>query len=490
MAHFIGREREMLDLTQLRSKKRASLVCVTGRRRIGKSTLIREFGKSYRNHFSVQGLAPQEVNAAEKNSWHGALRDQLRHFSDQVSRHFDLPKVQFQDWSEALTFLANKTKNGKQLVVLDEVSWMAHGDPLFSSRLKDVWDTQFSQNPNLILIVCGSVSSWIQDNILNHTNFVGRVSLSLNLQELPLEKLNMFWPNSAKISSFEKLLVLSVTGGVPKYLEEVVDAQTGEKNLLRLCFRASGILYSDFERIFRDIFGRRYRSMERIVRACLESKMSPMDLAKKIKVDANSEFYDSLSVLEMAGFIARDFYFKTNGDVSKLSRIRVKDNYLRFYLKYIEPNKERMKNKEYKSLFDLKSFESVLGLQFENLILSNISTLYPSLDLRDEEIVSAAPYLQKKNSQHKEGCQIDLLIHAKLNVFYMCEIKCKKTIDKTIITEVERKSRALKLPKRASLRPVLICEGEIYLPHLDEIKAYFFKIIQFSDLLSPLRAIR
>ena len=99
---------------------------------------------------------------------------------------------------------------------------MAHGDATFLPKLKNAWDLYFKKNQEIIVALCGSISLWIEKNILGSTGFVGRQSLTLTLEEMPLNDCAQFWiDNNNHISALEKLLMLSVTGGIPRYLEEI-----------------------------------------------------------------------------------------------------------------------------------------------------------------------------------------------------------------------------------------------------------------------------
>ncbi len=477
MNHFIGRKAELELLKSLLSKNSASLITVTGRRRIGKSTLIEVFGSNQGKFISIQGLGPDtEVNKQQ----------QLSHFSDCLSHHFQTRKVLYADWSDAFADLAEKTKVGRHIVLLDEISWMAKGEPLFPLMLKNAWDQSLKKNEKLLLILCGSVSTWIEDNIIRSKTFLGRVSLSLIIKELHINEINQFWEkNKVQITAFEKMLVLSVTGGVPKYLEETTSKNLASINLARLCFNEGGLLFNEFENIFADIFSKKSKTLEKIIRLCLFSKLTPTDLAKKLKIDFNSELSEHIYILQISGFLTRDYYYKPDGTQSKLSHLRVNDNYLRFYIKYIKPLKNKIKQSEKKveSFNQLDQFESLMGYQFENLILANRHKIIEKIGLNNNEIQSASPYVQRVTSKIPKACQIDLLVHTNLNIFFLCEIKCMKLIDRSIIKEVEKKMNALKLPKRSTLRPVLIYTGELYAPHLDEINSYFQKVISFEDLL-------
>lgn len=157
---------------------------VSGRRRIGKSTLIQEFSKKFDFFCEIQGLAPRDSITDS---------DQRKNFSEQMKNIFDIPAVPLESWNDAFSHLSSRTRTGRTLILLDEISWMAGKDSDFPGKLKIAWDTRFKKNDHLILVLCGSASSWIDKNILKDTDFVGRISLEINLEELPLRDCNKFW---------------------------------------------------------------------------------------------------------------------------------------------------------------------------------------------------------------------------------------------------------------------------------------------------------
>jgi hypothetical protein len=173
--------------------------------------------------------------------------------------------------------LAHHTQTGRHVILLDEISWMGMRDPTFLGKLRNIWDTLLKQNPELILVVCGSVSSWIEKNILSRTGFVGRVDLTLTLNELNLKECNEFWGAQAENwSSYEKFKVLSLTGGVPRYLELISLQQTAEDNIKKLCFVKEDFLYSEFKKNFNDLFGKRYEAYKEILQAIAENPYSSL----------------------------------------------------------------------------------------------------------------------------------------------------------------------------------------------------------------------
>ena len=167
---FVGRENELNALRALFEKPMPSLVTCRGRRRIGKSTLIEEFARQSKSRMlQLEGIAPQKgiTNA-----------DQLKAFCRQLGEQTGNRSLKADSWFEAFRLLDEAlSKSVRTVVLLDEISWMGKYDPNFVGELKLAWDRRFKRRSKLIFVLCGSVSSWIADNILNNTGFVGRISL-------------------------------------------------------------------------------------------------------------------------------------------------------------------------------------------------------------------------------------------------------------------------------------------------------------------------
>lgn len=447
---FIGRKKELETLELLLKKNSSSLVVIRGRRRVGKSRLIKAFVEGKKN-WIFSGIPPVPGITKQR---------QLDAFSAQISQNLKMPKMQVSDWIEHFTFLGNQAKGEKIVIVFDEVSWMGSEDPDFLGQLKTAWDLHFSENPDLILILCGSVSSWIEENILKSTGFVGRVSLDMVLEELSIAESSEFWgAKKSKISAYEKFKILSVTGGIPKYLEEVIPSQTAEDNIHRLCFQSNGLLFREFDQIFSDLFLKRAHTYSNIAKTLAHAPLTIDEVCEKLNLEKSGYISRCLDDLALAGFVHEDCTWNlADKKESHLKKFRLKDNYLRFYLRYIEPNKEKIK----KNLFESKSFmhmpgwEAVMGLQFENLVINNLKSLCKILRIELLEIVNAGPFFQRPTQRHK-GCQIDLLIQTRSNSIYVIEIKFSTSEIKTsVIEEMEKKLTSLSIPRGFSIRPILV----------------------------------
>lgn len=468
---FLGRQKELIKLREFQAKRSASLIVMRGRRRIGKSRLLEEFGKDFSQAYYFSGLPPEEKTTT---------RHQLEEFSRQMARAFRTAPAIYMDWSDAFWALGEKLQKGKSLLVFDEISWMGSKDATFLGKIKNLWDLYLKKNDNLVFIICGSASSWIEKNILQSTGFVGRVSYTMALQELTLPECSLFWPQS--IDAYEKLKFLSITGGVPKYLEEMNPNISAEENIKRLCFTPGGFLVDEFERIFADIFLRNSDMYKQILHVLAAKALEQRTVFETIEGYHSGRISEYLKELELAGFIRRDFTWNfSQGQDNKISQYRLQDNYLRFYLKVIEPHMSMIQRGafQYKSLALLPGFSSILGLQFENLVLNSRPVIHNLLELDD--VVNENPYFQRK-TKRQEACQIDYLIQTRSHSLYVCEIKFSKNpIGSEVIQEVQEKITRLKIPRGFSIRPVLIhvngCQDSI------KESEYFSHVISFGDLL-------
>ncbi|HEX4839192.1 MAG TPA: ATP-binding protein [Rhabdochlamydiaceae bacterium] len=447
---FIGRKKELESLELLLRKTSASLVVIRGRRRVGKSRLIKEFVLNKKS-WIFTGLPPIQGITKQR---------QLDAFSNQLAQNLNMPKIQASEWIEHFTFLGNQAKGQKIVIVLDEISWMGSEDPDFLGQLKTAWDLNFSDNPELILIICGSVSSWIEENILKSTGFVGRISVDMVLEELSIAESSEFWgAQKNRVSSHEKFKVLSVTGGIPKYLEEIIPSQSAEDNIHRLCFQSNGLLFREFDQIFSDLFSKKAQTYSNIIKTLAHAPLSLDEICEKLGMEKGGFISHCLDNLDLAGFIQEDCTWNLlTKRESRLKKFRLKDNYIRFYLRYIATNQDKISKDlfESKSFMHLPGWESVMGLQFENLVVNNLKSLCKILRIDLVEITNAGPFFQRK-TQRQKGCQIDLMIQTRHNTLYICEIKFSASeIKGSVIEEMKKKIESISYPKNFSIRPVLI----------------------------------
>ncbi len=474
---FYGRERELSILHETLDSRVARLIVLRGRRRIGKSRLAEKFGECFDLHLTFVGLPPEE-----------GVNDEIqrRHFANDLERQTKQHSIRFDDWDFLLSNLGQITQKGKVLIVLDEINWMGCLDPAFLGKLKTAWDLYFKKNPHLVMLLSGSMSAWIEKHILRSTGFFGRIALDIVLHELPLHQCSHFWrPYEKNIAPSEKFKILSITGGVPLYLESINPKISAEENIRRLCFRKEGLLFIEFERIFSDVFGSRAPFYKKIIMSLMQGPQNQKKMFESLGVEKSGVYSDYLDELVKTGYIARDYTWKIDSNkmnpnsFSKLSHYRLCDNYLRFYLRYIEPSKHNILQD--RDILPV-GWTSIMGLQFENLVLNNRHKLHDLLNIRPADIRIDNPYFQK-GTKLSPGVQIDYMIQTRFNVLYLCEIKFyRERIGTEIIKEMDKKMKALKIPRGYSVLPVLIHVNGVT-AELEE-QEFFSHIIDFGAFFS------
>ena len=473
---FIGREEQLEQLKSLWRKPVASLVTCRGRRRIGKSTLIEEFARRNRVRFiKLEGIEPRPgVDNVT----------QLKAFAQQLAEQTGCEEDTLDNWFKAFARLAKVLNpREKTVLLLDEISWMGKYDVTFPGELKYAWDNRFSKNPKLIMVLCGSVSSWIDKKILKSKGFVGRPSLNMLVPELSLRESASFWMRGGcKASSTDMIDVLSVVGGVPKYLENIDPALSADENIKRLCFMPGALLVDEFDEIFNDALDANLGLKKRILMSLGNGQKSPTEVAEALGLENNGHLSGYLEELETAGFVAKDTGLNPcTGKRSNVVRYRIADNYTRFYLKCIEPNRELIGRGTFTfaSLAQLPVWETLLGLQFESLVYSNLREIMRRIGLDHALVLSAAPYVQHPTTR-QAGCQIDLLIQTK-RTQYVVEIKRRESIGEWVVSEVEEKLAKFKTSRMVTVVPVLVYDGRLSKRVFAD--GYFGRTISARELL-------
>ena len=477
---FFGREDVLDEMMALWGKRVSSLVTCRGRRRIGKSTLVAEFArKSSARFIRLEGLRPKRGFSNE---------DELRNFATFLSLQSDDPGEPCANWAKAFKALDGQIRDGERTVVLlDEISWMGCFDPHFADILKIAWDTMFKRHDRLVMVQCGSVSSWIRDNIIDNSAYLGRRSGDFVIGELPLRDCVKFWGEAARsISPMDILDVLSVTGGVPRYLEEINPSLSASENVRRMCFTRKSPLREDFDEMFSDVITAQPTFTGQVLRQLVDGPRTATEIAAALGLEKGGNTSAALDRLVEAGLVARDH--GRNPETRKPvreRRYRIKDNYSRFYLKYVEPVKDVIDDGSYSftTLEQLKGIHSVFGLAFENLIVNHYREILSRLGLAKALVESAAPFSKRPvhTSGDAHGCQIDLLIQTAESCC-LVEIKRRKEIGDEVVDEMKAKIAALSLPAQASVRTALVYAG--HLAPTVEAAGYFASVIDVRELLS------
>lgn len=362
---------------------------------------------------------------------------------------------------------------------------MAEYDVNFASTLKIAWDNFLKSHDRLIFVVCGSVSMWIKENIIESKAFFGRRSLDLVVPELPLRECVRFWGERLDRTPIGDIVdFISVTGGVPKYLEELNPSLSANENIRRLAFEPNAVLRMDFDEMFTDVIRRQPKFAGRALRALMDGPKTISEIALKLGVKRGGDLSEAMAQLVEAGLVARQGGENPMTGVStRMARYRIRDNYSRFYLRYLEPAKAMIDEGAFAfhELDQFKGWQIDRGYQFENLVLNNFREILKPLHLEKSLVKSAAPYVRRGSEKTgRKGVPVDLLIQTNMSLCIV-EVKRQKQIGPEVIAAVQEKCRRVPHGRDVALRTALVYEGDLA-PSV-EAEGYFDAIVPFHRLL-------
>jgi len=287
-----------------------------------------------------------------------------------------------------------------------------------------------------------------------------------------------------QLSDYDMYKLLSILGGVPWYLEQLNPGMTADDNIRQLAFEKNGLLVTEFDRIFHDLFNGKGATYKKILDSLKEGSRTLSEIRQAIEFSHSGTLSQMMDHLIVAGFIVKQslWSFKTAKPL-KQALYRISDPYIRFYLKVIEPNQSAIIDGGFDQvpLSSMPGFETHMGLQLEILLLQNRHLLLQKLGISPVDVIRSGPYRQTKTTSQK-GCQIDYLVQSKTNSLFICEFKFKRReISSDIIVEMQEKISRLKAPKGFAKVPVLF--------HLSGVassvatSSYFYRIIDIVDFL-------
>ncbi len=433
----IGRKREKQVLKKLYLSKSAEFLAIYGRRRVGKTHLIRNFFKDKGVFFEITG------------AFNIKTKEQLENFHTEFSSMFDQKESKNppKNWREAFNRLKKSVEKieGEQKVVLffDELPWLSSSRSGFLSALDYAWNRHFSEMPNVLLIVSGSAASWMISHVINNTGgLYGRLSAHLRLLPFTLAETEEYLKSRGiEISKKQICEIYMATGGVPKYLSYVEGGLSALQNIHQLCFMPQSPLLTEFHKLYYSLFQNAENHLQ-VMRALASKRrgMARSELLKASKLSNSGQTSQVLKELEESGFIASlpELGKKTRG-----SRYYLNDEYTLFYLKWIEPNKGNLLRgveKEYwiKKQSD-SSWKSWAGFAFESLCLKHVPQIKEALQIGG---VSTSSGYWKSDLNGRKEVEVDLVIDRADQCINLCEIKfctTEHTVTKSYAEEFNQK---------------------------------------------------
>ncbi len=409
---IIGRDKEQDILAQCLDSKRPEFLVVFGRRRVGKTFLIKEFFNE-RFSFYTTGIPDEKTRYQLK-----AFNESLKIYGD---KNDTIPKDWFEAFGRLRTILEKKDvqrdySSGKRVVFLDEVPWMDTARSDFRSAFDFFWNSYGSSQKDLCLIVCGSATSWIINNILNDVGgFHNRATKLMHIDPFSLGECEDYFKNNGIILSRDKIIEsYMIFGGIPYYLNLYDRRLSLAQNVDRLVFDEKGDLHHEYEHLFRSLFKKADNHMK-IIEAMAELKrgLQRTDLITRSGVSDGEGLTKALRELEQCGFIRR----YNNATTRKNGCFyQVIDTFVLFSLNFIR-NK---RIKSWQTFIKSPEYYAWRGNAFEIVCLLHTPQIKSALGILG---IESSEYSWK--SRKKEGgAQIDLLIDRADDVINLCEMKC------------------------------------------------------------------
>jgi len=410
MQDLIGRQKEVKILEEATNSKKSEFVALYGRRRVGKTFLVREFF-NYKFDFQLTGLANASTQQQLVN-FHVAL---LRHQNKEID---NIPKNWFQSFQNLISYLETIEKKEKITLFFDELPWFDTKQSDFLMALEHFWNSWATNRKDILLITCGSAASWMINKLINnHGGLHNRVTRRMKIQPFNLYETElMLQAQNSVLDRYQILQIYMVTGGIPFYLENISSQKSAAQNIENLCFTEDGLLVKEFSNLFASLF-KNSANHELIIKA-LSSKnkgLTRKQLLQIIGKTSSGNFSKNLEELEESGFISR-----YNSFVKKRQEVfyRLSDFYCHFYLKFIQHN-TNFSQGVWLNAIDNPRQRAWSGYAFEQICLAHIPQIKDGLSIGG--VLTEASSWRSKNAA--KDVQIDLLIDRRDQVINLCEAK-------------------------------------------------------------------
>ena len=442
---IIGREYEKKILKSILSSPSAELLALYGRRRVGKTHLIREFFHSQVEiFFTATGQRDTSTTI------------QLFHFKQEIEKIFynQSPLPQFKNWDQAIKLLCDVCQNElskrkvKNIVLFfDELPWLSTPKSNFLQTLEYYWNTRLSQIPQIKLIACGSAASWMIEKLIYAKGGLhNRITRQIRLEPFTLSETKIFLEyRGIYFKPIQILEIYMAFGGIPYYLQLIERGYSAAQNIGNICFEKAGPLSDEYNKLFLSLFNNA-QVHEKIIRIIAQKREGILrgELINKLKISSGGRLNQRLKELEEAGFIIS---FSPYGKKKKYISYRIIDEYVNFYLRWIESAPIKLLHGDsinyWIQLANSQSFRSWAGYTFEGICLKHIKQIREKLGINSTATeIGTWRCISNKNDRDDHGAQIDLLFDRNDGIITLCEIKFKNkefAIDKLLAKNFKRK---------------------------------------------------
>ena len=410
---IIGRKQEQQELRDAANANYSKFVAVYGRRRVGKTFLIREtFNYSFT--FQHTGLA------------HGKLKDQLLGFRESLQKASGKKFAQFKSWYDAFFALEewlSSLPKGKKILFFDELPWMDTPRSNFISGLEHFWNSWASARKDILLIVCGSATSWIVNKVINnHGGLHNRLTNKILLQPFTLSECEQYSKaNHLGMSRYQLVENYMIMGGVPFYWSLLKKELSQPQNIDALFFsdNIEGLSH-EYEQLYASLFNNPEPYMQVVTALATKNKgLNRDEIVKMSRIESSGNLTRYLNELEWCGFIRK---YNCIGKQSKDALYQLIDNFTLFYFHYIRGNKNNDTH-FWTNNIDSQLHRSWSGTAFERVCLQHIKQIKAALGISG--VLSNVYSWQTEADEDKgiDKTQIDLLIDRNDGIINLCEMK-------------------------------------------------------------------
>ena len=449
MEKISGRIAECKILHEALQSKESELIAVYGRRRVGKTFLVREV---YRKEivFEFTGVHNASMKM-QLSAFFSAIRKQ---FGSRVKG--DVPLNWFAAFELLKECLETQPKSVKKVLFFDEFPWIHTRKSLFLESFEHFWNTWLSRRRDVVVVICGSSASWMLQKVVhNKGGLHNRLTRRIRLMPFTLSETEQYLRSrKIDIDRYQILQLYMAFGGIPQYLKLISKGESVAQTIDRECFTRDGFLRDEFGGLYSSLFTDSTDHMKII--GALASKpwgLTRNQLIESCKIASGGTLSKLLSELEDSGFIISYIPFDKN---SSDKIFKLQDEYSLFYLKFIR-NSRLTGTGTWLRQLSSATWKSWSGFAFERVCLKHIAQIETSLGISGVQTQSA-PWFSKGNKK-ASGAQIDLLIDRADHCINVCEMKYAEDefrISSGYATELKNKLKVFKR-ETGSRKTLFLC---------------------------------
>ncbi|MEM8523178.1 MAG: ATP-binding protein [Bacteroidota bacterium] len=408
---MIGRKEEIQILKSLENSNRSAFVAIYGRRRVGKTYMVRQvFHQKFT--FYITGIANVELSAQLTN-FHASL---IRYFPWMEDK--TVPSNWFQAFQYLISSIETEEAKGRKVLFFDELPWLDYPNSDFVPALEHFWNSWASARTDISLLACGSAASWMLNKLINnHGGLHNRVTHRMPLEPFTLAECEAFLQQkSASYNRYQIAQLYMALGGVPFYLEMIDTSKSITQNINDLCFTPRGALRKEYQNLYPSLFKNATRHQSIIEALAKKAKgLERPELLRQANLSDGGTATKTLRELEASGFIRK---YPAFGKKNRYTLYQLSDFYSFFYLRFIKDSSDLDKN-FWVSAIDSPEVREWSGYAFEQVCLAHLDQLKQKLGISGIQTRSSAWV----GSHEGQKAQIDLVIDRRDQVINLFEMK-------------------------------------------------------------------